>query len=666
MTNKLSITIGIPAYNEQQNITDLLHSIQKQDGYKDLVDKVIILSDGSTDGTVKNAIKVKDEKTIIIEEKINKGKNFRINQLMKINKSDIFIQIDGDCLLLKKNVLLEFVNTFKTNQDVDLVCGSHIPQTPENIIEKIGVFGFNVWQHAVLNLGENSLRYKCIGNIRAFSNRFTSKFIIPKGMKSSEDIYSFYFAKQNNLKVISEPNVQVVFRVPANINDYKKQMIRFINSAKMINKYFPSDLIRKYEVITFKIKISSLIRNIIKKPLIGICYIFLQALIKMESNFKSTSEKWDTISSTKQSVNNKKTLIFSSYDDTKNPYYGGGGAYSIHKIASLLVDQYKIIVYTAKYPNSRDEVIDGVEYKRISYNLFDPRLSQLLYQLVLPYYVITSSFDVWFENFTPPYSTAFLPFFTSKPVIGTVNLLSGESKSKEFGIPFYLLEQRGIKIYKNFICLTEELKNKIKKINPDANCTVIPHGTEKVNIKSYKEGKNYILYIGRIDIYHKGLDLLLESLYKLKKRKKFKLYIAGNGTPASLTELNKIIVKFKLEKQVKLLGKVSGVYKITIIKNSKFIVMPSRIEGQGVVALEALSYGKALICFDIDELKWIKKGLAMKITPFDVSKLSLAIEKLITDQSLRSKYFNSGRNFSKRYAWESIVAKYKKYLKEIL
>ena len=48
---KPTVTIGIPSYNEAQNIGQLLESLLKQVSNSYILEKIIVCSDGSTDDT---------------------------------------------------------------------------------------------------------------------------------------------------------------------------------------------------------------------------------------------------------------------------------------------------------------------------------------------------------------------------------------------------------------------------------------------------------------------------------------------------------------------------------------------------------------------------------------------------------------------------------------
>lgn len=358
-----------------------------------------------------------------------------------------------------------------------------------------------------------------------------------------------------------------------------------------------------------------------------------------------------------------KKILFSNYDDLKNPYYGGGGAFAIHDIAKRLAKKHTVSVLTSRYHKSKNLILDNVKYERIG-SAINPKFDQIIYNLVLPFYVLTHDFDIWFESFTPPTSTSLLPLWTKKPVVGITQFFNAEEKSKQYKLPFYLVQNFEIKFYKYLIVLSQETKNKISKLNPRANVIILPNGIKTPKASGIKKG-NYILYLGRIEIHQKGLDLLLTAYSKIIKKTKLNLYIAGNGNKSDFTKITKKITELHLERRVKLLGRIEGSKKDKIIKESNFMVIPSRFETQGIVALEAFSFGKPIIIFDIPGFKWIPYELSIKIPSFSVEKLSEAILNLSTNTNLYQKISKNTRSYAKKFDWAKVTKQYDTLIKNL-
>ncbi len=356
-------------------------------------------------------------------------------------------------------------------------------------------------------------------------------------------------------------------------------------------------------------------------------------------------------------------ILFSNYDDIKNPYYGGGGAFAIHEVAKRLAKKHLVKVVTGSYPNAKDEIIDDVFYKRIGPSLVGPRIGQILYHLFLPIFIRKEEFDILFESFTPPHSTSFTPIFTRKPVVGIAHMLASEDMQRKYKLPFGLVEKIGLKFYKDIIVVNPEIKKDILKANLKARVKVIPNGVDIPKKRKVNSKKEHILFIGRVEVNQKGLDLLLEAFRKvLSSKTKIRLVIAGGGLEKEIKSLKKQVSLLSLNKKVKILGRVEGALKQKIFEKAFFVVIPSRFETFSRVALEACSFSLPVLCFDIKGLKWLPKSLSLKVRPFDVDELSKGILKLYSDKKLRKKLSRGAFEFSKKFNWEEISKEYEEYV----
>ena len=71
------------------------------------------------------------------------------------------------------------------------------------------------------------------------------------------------------------------------------------------------------------------------------------------------------------------------------------------------------------------------------------------------------------------------------------------------------------------------------------------------------EEKGFILFLGRIDIYMKGLDTLIESFERLDNESDIILRIAGGGKKSEVRKLKKMIDSSSKKNKIEYLGKVS-------------------------------------------------------------------------------------------------------------
>lgn len=349
-----------------------------------------------------------------------------------------------------------------------------------------------------------------------------------------------------------------------------------------------------------------------------------------------------------------KKIVISSYDSIKNPYYAGGGSYSVHRTAIELSKKFKVKIVSGKYKGARNGRIDKIPYEYIGFSYGGPKVGQIVYQLCLPFKIWTESFDIWIESFTPPFSTSFLPLFTKKTVIGLVHMLSSKDMQRKYKLPFGIIEKFGLTKYSRVITLQEATKKELTKKSKRMLVKVIGNGVDPIFLNNSE--KEYVLFLGRVEVDQKGLDLLLEAV-KLSS-KKLKLVIAGSGEDKQKRLLDRLIKENGLQNQIELVGRVDQKLKVKLFEKAYCVVIPSRFETFSLVALEAISAGLPVVSFDITGLKWLPKEASVKVRPFSTKSLSKKVEDLVSNNKLRLKLGESGRDFSKQYSWEIIGKEY--------
>jgi glycosyltransferase involved in cell wall biosynthesis len=107
------VTIGIPAYNQQEYLPDAIESALAQT-YKDI--EVIVVVDGSTDNSLEIAKKY--EPKIKIINQVNKGLASARNTAIMNMRGQYFLPLDADDIL-EENCVQELVRVAKnTNADI--------------------------------------------------------------------------------------------------------------------------------------------------------------------------------------------------------------------------------------------------------------------------------------------------------------------------------------------------------------------------------------------------------------------------------------------------------------------------------------------------------------------------------------------------------------------
>ena len=116
-----------------------------------------------------------------------------------------------------------------------------------------------------------------------------------------------------------------------------------------------------------------------------------------------------------------------------------------------------------------------------------------------------------------------------------------------------------------------------------------------------KDSKVHFVSIGRISVWYKGLDLLIDACKLLQESGEVELNnicldIYGDDEENEVEYLQGELNEYGLNDWVKLHGPVIGEEKEKILtEEASYFIMTSRSEGQPMGALEALSYGLPII-----------------------------------------------------------------------
>ncbi|NVM02949.1 MAG: glycosyltransferase family 4 protein [Candidatus Helarchaeota archaeon] len=357
-----------------------------------------------------------------------------------------------------------------------------------------------------------------------------------------------------------------------------------------------------------------------------------------------------------------------TYDDIKNPWCGGGGAKRVFEVDRRIAKKHRIKSFTGKFPGSKDEIIDSVEFIRIGFG-FNYIVSRISFSLFIPFYIIKEKFDIVVNEFSA-YSPSF--FFSRKcKNIIAIHHLVGKSPIKKYKIvglfPYFFEKIAGI-YYRYIITVSPSVNEMIKKRYKEGKIyRLIYNGVSNKLFSVSPEEDNYIAFLGRIDVYMKGLDTLFEAFSKIKN-KDVKLRLAGSGKEKDLQILKTLSEKLGIRDRVEFLGRISDHEKMEFLGRALFVVMPSRFEGWGIVAIESSACAKAVIGTNIPGLKdaIIHNKTGILVEPDRSDLLAQEMERLLDNKQQRLRLGNNGRNWAKNFDWDKIAEEHEKFYLEVL
>lgn len=238
-------------------------------------------------------------------------------------------------------------------------------------------------------------------------------------------------------------------------------------------------------------------------------------------------------------------------------------------------------------------------------------------------------------------------FYVNVPCLYTphaFSFLSAENKIKKY---FFEFIEKSFKYSSSKIlaCSKSEYQRAIKDLKFPKNKVLLWENSIPKNnsIRQLETGidlpENYICTIGRPS-YQKNTDLLIETIYKVKKEmKNIHLVVLGVGLFSPSVEKTKDqIEKFDLTQNVTLVEWVSRAETLSILKGSMLFVSSSRYEGLSYAGIESLMLSKPGILTNVDGNKDLIED---KVNGFLVKENSnifaSKVIKILNDKDLLKK-----------------------------
>lgn len=278
---KHTVTVGIPAYNEEANIGNLLESLIAQKGnYK--LESIIVVCDGCGDRTAKIAKQVVEDCGLgkVINSKVRKGKAARINQIHTMAKSDVLVVLDADIVIREKSFIEKIISPV-TKGRAEIVSSRLIPLKPRNLVERVLYISVLIRNETSEDFRSGDNLYTCHGTSRAYSKNFYSTFRPPKIV--SEDAYSYLWAKKHGYRYEYSKGAVVYYQLPGNMSDHGKQSVRFMKGKEELKACFNSNYVEEAHRLPKILLIQKTIKYFLKYPTEVVSYFGILVWMRLKS-----------------------------------------------------------------------------------------------------------------------------------------------------------------------------------------------------------------------------------------------------------------------------------------------------------------------------------------------------------------------------------------------
>lgn len=177
------VSIVIPAYNAAEKIVSLLDGIMKQ-SFKDW--ELIIVDDGSKDGTLDALEKYRTDTRVSIIAQANRGSSAARNAGLRMARGEFLMFFDSDDDVTD-DILAKMVEAAKKNPGALVMCGELIGKK-KVLPEKAGLVSGNLKEHVATSILQNGLIYSPCNKIFRTRTIQRNNITFPESVEYGEDL----------------------------------------------------------------------------------------------------------------------------------------------------------------------------------------------------------------------------------------------------------------------------------------------------------------------------------------------------------------------------------------------------------------------------------------------------------------------------------------------
>ncbi|MBI2659738.1 glycosyltransferase family 2 protein [Candidatus Woesearchaeota archaeon] len=230
------VSIVIPAYNEEKNITTTLKSLVSLNYPKNRLE-IIVVNDGSKDNT-KNAVSrfIAENRKFDIRllNKRNEGKGAALNDALKIAKGDFFVCLDADSIVTR-DALSKILPHF-TDENIAVVLPLLKVEKPKNLWQKMQ------WLEYIINMFYKKLmsRLNCVhvspGPFSVYRTGILRKVNGFDEDNLTEDLEITLRLQSKNYRIVQLLDAEVFTLAPKTFRELYKQRNRWYKGS-VINAF---------------------------------------------------------------------------------------------------------------------------------------------------------------------------------------------------------------------------------------------------------------------------------------------------------------------------------------------------------------------------------------------------------------------------------------------
>ncbi len=295
--DKLSISIGIPAFNEEANITKLLKSILGQSCGNFILREIIVVSDASKDQTVFRVRELNSPIIKLVENPERRGQVYSQNLIFKRASENIIVIFEADTEIYGIHYLEEMVRSFLADQSIALLQGNLRPLGGENLVGRILCKQSEIYHEFILARPDLLSYFSSGRGGRLFNKKALKDFFWP--INVPEDSYALLWCDKNGKKTDFCLQAICFYKSPQNFKDFASQWKKILSGPEALRLYFSKTEIQKIYKRSFFEKLNMFFRFLISDPFFCAGYLVLKLRMLNVLTKQPFADDWEIAVTTK-------------------------------------------------------------------------------------------------------------------------------------------------------------------------------------------------------------------------------------------------------------------------------------------------------------------------------------------------------------------------------
>lgn len=225
-TYEPSVTILVPVYNEENTVAKTLYSLLALDYPKEKLE-IIVINDGSTDGTLKKLEEFSQKSQIQILSKTNGGKYTALNMGIEMSTYPIIGCLDADSYVYP-DALKKIISHF-SHEDTMAVTPAMIVGNPSRFIQKMQQAEYHYGNFLRKALASLWALYITAGPFSFFRRTVFEQIGLYKHAHNTEDMEIAIRMQKHHMNIVFAEDALVRTMSPDTLKKLYKQRVRWVS-----------------------------------------------------------------------------------------------------------------------------------------------------------------------------------------------------------------------------------------------------------------------------------------------------------------------------------------------------------------------------------------------------------------------------------------------------